>query len=279
MYRVFALPLALLAAAPAFAQDAAPAADPNRDFVILGAGAAILPDYEGSDESRWAPIPAAAGRIGGFNFQYIGNRASVDLVRDTSGPGWDFQAGPLVAVNLDRTSTKSIEDARVKALGKLDTTIEAGGFIGIGRVGVITSDYDRLSLSLSYRRGLGGAHEAGVLTPSVTYMTPLSRKALVGIYGSAEHVDDGYNDAYFSISPVQALASGLPAYTARGGWKSYTLGAGGAVSLSGDLTHGLQLVGGATYRRLRGDAARSPITRIAGSPNQWMGMLGLAYSF
>src|SRR6185312_5852653 len=102
MFLRIVAPLALLVASPAVAQDAASAPDPNRDFVIVGAGAAILPDYEGSDNSRWAPIPAAGGRISGFNFQFIGNRASVDLVRDTSGPGWDFQAGPLVAVNLDR---------------------------------------------------------------------------------------------------------------------------------------------------------------------------------
>ena len=86
--RSLALPLAFFAATPALAQQAPPV-DDGGDVIVLGAGAAILPDYEGSDDSRWAPVPAAMGRISGFNFQLVGNRASVDLIRDSSGPGWD----------------------------------------------------------------------------------------------------------------------------------------------------------------------------------------------
>ena len=52
---------ALLAAAtPALAQDANALPDPNqpRDTVTIGAGAAYIPDYEGSDDYKI--IPAAA---------------------------------------------------------------------------------------------------------------------------------------------------------------------------------------------------------------------------
>ena len=278
VFRSLALPLAFLAAAPALAQEAQPA-DTGGDVIVLGAGAAILPDYEGSDDSTWAPVPAATGRISGFNFSVIGNRASVDLIPDSVGPGWDFQAGPVGVLNLNRASVKGIDDARVKALGKIGTAIELGGYVGIGRVGVITSDYDRLSVSASYRYDVSGVHKSGVFTPSITYMTPLSRRALVGIFGSAERVESGYADTYFGVTPEGAVASGLPVFNPRGGWKSWTAGAGGALSLTGDLTGGLQLFGGGTYRRLINDFADSPLVRTAGSRHQWMGVLGLAYSF
>jgi outer membrane scaffolding protein for murein synthesis (MipA/OmpV family) len=281
IFRMLALPLLVLAATPALAQaqDTPPPADTGGDFAIVGAGAGILPDYEGSDDYRWSPVPAAIGRVSGFNFQLIGNRLSVDLIPDGGGPGIDFQAGPVGVVNFNRTSTKSIDDVRVKALGEFDTAIELGGYVGVGKTGVITSDYDRLSVSVSYRTDVSGVSEAGILTPSISYMTPLSRKALVAVFASAERAENGQMDTYFGVTPGQSAASGLAAYNPDGGWRSWTLGAGTAISLTGDLTGGLQLVGGGTYRKLTGDAADSPIVRVAGSSNQWLGFIGLAFSF
>lgn len=265
-------------ATPAFAQDDTPPAT-GGDSITIGGGAIYTTDYEGSDDYRWTPLPAAIGSVGGFNFQLIGNRASVDLIPDSDGIGWDFQAGPIGVVNFNRTSTKSIDDTRLKALGKIDTGIELGGYVGIGRVGVITSDYDRLSVSLSYRHDVNNAHDSGIWSPSVSYMTPLSRKALVTVFGSAERVENGYADTYFSVTPAGTVASGLPTYNANGGWKSWTVGMAGAVSLTGDLTKGLKLVGGVTYKRLVNDFAASPIVSIAGDRDQWMAGAGLAFTF
>src|SRR3546814_4584311 len=75
----------------------------------------------------------------------------LELLRNASVPGLYFQAGPIAVVNFNRSSTKSIDDPRIKALGKVDTAIELGGYVGIGKTGVITSPYDKLSVSLSYR--------------------------------------------------------------------------------------------------------------------------------
>ena len=106
----------------------------------------------------------------------------------------------------------------------------------------------------------------------------LEAGAPAGIFASAEFVERGYGEAYFSVSPTESARSGLPIYTAGGGFKNWGVGAVAMRSLTGDLTGGLQLVGGVVYRRLSGDYADSPITRV-GSANQWIGALGLAYSF
>lgn len=280
--RLAVLALAMLlafAATPAFAQDADPAVDVNKDRVTLGVGVATLPDYEGSNDMRWSPLPAAQGTVGGYSFTLLGTRASVDLIRNTPGPGWDFQAGPIAVLNLNRTSTKGIHDPRVKALGKVGTAVEVGGYVGIGRTGVITSDYDMLSVSVSYRYDVAGAHKSGIITPSITYMTPLSRKAMVSLFASADIVERGYGRTYFSVTPAGSIASGLPVYTAGGGFKNFTLGGFAAYSLTGDLLHGLSLVAGGTYRKLQGDFADSPVTSVAGSADQWIGTVGLAYTF
>lgn len=275
-----------LAATPASAQDttvsppdASGAADAFGDSITVAVVGAYLPDYEGSNDYSITPAPAAIGSIKGYSFQLAGNRISVDLIPNGSGPGWDLQAGPVGVVNFNRSSTKSIDDVRIKALGKVDTAIELGGYVGIGKTGVVTSPYDRLSVSLSYRHDVADAHDSGIWQPSINYFTPLSRKAAVGFFGSAERADGGYARTYFNVSAAQSIASGLPVYNARGGWKNYAVGGLATYALTGDLLHGVKLVAGGTYRRMLNDFADSPVTSIAGSKNQWLGALGLAYTF
>lgn len=276
---------ALLVAAPAAAQTSeVPAAPPpsNGDFgdsITVGVAAAAVPEYEGSDKYDIVPAPAAIGTVAGLPFQLLGNRLSVDLIPNRPGPGIDFQLGPIAVLNLNRTSTRGIRDDRVAALGKLDTGIEVGAYVGLGKVGVITSDYDRLSVSVSYRQDVNGASKGAVWQPSVSYLTPLSTKTAVGLFFTADRADNDYAGYYFSVNAAQATASGLPAFQARSGWKSYTIGALGTISLTGDLLHGFKLVAGGTYKRMLNDFADSPVTSIAGDRNQWLGAVGLAYTF
>jgi MipA family protein len=141
---------------------------------------------------------------------------------------------------------------------------------------VITSPYDKLSVTLSYRHDVNGSHDSGIWSPSISYATPLSRYNAVSLVGSANRVESGYARTYFSVTPAQAAASGLPVYTARGGWKDYSISLLGTQAITGDLLHGLKLVGGGIYRRLLNDFGDSPITT---RKSQWTGALGLAYTF
>jgi outer membrane protein len=275
---------ATLVATPALAQDAGGTSgtdqfDLSRDTVTVGVAGALIPDYEGSSHDRLVPGPAAIGSVGGFNFSVIGNRASVDLIRDKPGPGIDIELGPIAVVNFNRTNSDSIDDPRVAALPERGTAIELGGYAGIGKTGVITSQYDKLSLSVSYRHDVSGVSDSGIWEPAITYLTPLSTKAAVTVFGSMQHAGRGYNETYFGITPADSIASGLPVYSAHAGWKNYTLGAAFVYSLTGNLLHGLKLVAGGTYTRLLNSASYSPVTRIAGSPNQWVGAVGVGYTF
>lgn len=293
MRRSLAVLLAITAtgfAAPVLAQSATttpPAGaasvladyDPDADSITIGAGAVYLPDYEGSNDYRLTPAPGAIGTYKGLAFTLAGNRASIDLVPNRSGDALDFQAGPIGVVNFNRSSLNSIDDRRVRALGELGTAIELGGFVGVGKTGVITSPYDRLSVSLSYRHDVNGVHDSGIWQPTVNYFTPLSTKAAVGLFVSGEHVDDRYARTYYSVSAAQSLASGLPVYAARGGWKNFTIGALGTYALTGNLLHGFKIVAGGTYGRQYNAFADSPLVSIAGSRTQWLGAVGLAYTF
>jgi hypothetical protein len=236
-----------------------------------------VPSYEGSDDYVLAIVPGVRGRVSRINFVLRGNRFSADLISTPGGPGWDFQLGPIAQVNFNRSA--AIVDTQVKKLPKAKTAIELGGYVGIGKQGLITSDYDKLTVSVGYVHDVNSAHGSYVISPSIDYSTPLSTKAYVGLSFSGDYMGDGYADTYFSVDAPGSVASGLPVFTAGKGWKDWTLGAVGAVSLTGDLTHGLSMIGGASYRRLLDDAAASPVTSIAGSRSQWTGVVGLAYTF
>lgn len=286
-----------LAAAPAFAQDsteaqqggeaqtdaAAPAeaetAAEGKARLSIGAGVAYFPDYEGSNEHTWSPIPAAQGTVAGMSFTLLANRLSVDLIPNGTGPGWDFQFGPVAVLNLNRSKISAIEDPRIKALGEVDTALEVGGYVGIGRTGVITSDYDKLSVTLSYRHDVTKIHKSGIWTPAINYATPLSTKTLVGFFAAAEIVEDDYARTYFGVTPAGSAASGLPVFTPKGGQKNISFGGMFTVALTGDLTKGLALVTGFNYSKLLGDFAGSPLVSIAGSRHQWTGGAGLALTF
>ncbi|MBO9714062.1 MipA/OmpV family protein [Sphingomonas sp.] len=286
----------LLVAVPAFAQDepapadapiavvrAAPAnkgIDPQEldgDSLMIGLGVGAVPSYEGSNDTAISIVPGLRGRVSGINFSLRGNRFFADIIPTKGGPGWDIQAGPMIQANFNRHV--NIIDAQVKKLPKRKIAVEAGGFVGLGKQGVFTSDYDKLAVTVSYVHDIAGVHDSYVITPALDYGTPLSTGAFFGLNLSADYAGNGYGATYFSVNAAESVASGLPVFTAGKGWKDWTIAPYALVSLTGDLTHGLGVLGTVSYRRMLDDFAASPVTSIAGSRSQWSGMIGLAYTF
>ena len=278
MLRAAITVIALLAAAPALAQSSdAALPDPNdqSDTLTIAAGAAYIPDYEGSNDYKIIPAAAIRGRVSGISFFTRATYLYVDFVPRGSGK-LEFDVGPIVGVRLNRTG--KVKDDFVDALPELDKAIEVGGFVGITYHG-LTNPYDALSVRLDVVKDVGGAHESTVFTPTIDFGTPLSRKLYVGASLSADWAGGGYADYYYSISPADALASGLATYNADGGFKNWRVGLIANQSVTGDLTHGLSLFGTASYSHLSGDFKRSPIVSDRGSASQWLAAAGLAYTF
>ena len=265
-------------AAPVHAQSVdTPLPDPNdrSDTVTIGAGAGIVADYEGSDDYRFIPAVAARGRIGGISFFTRGTYVYVDVIPRGAGK-IEFDAGPIVGVRLNRTG--KIKDDFVDRLPERDAAIEVGGFVGITAHG-LTNPYDALSFRVDVVKDVANGHESTVISPAIDFGTPLSRTTYVGASLSADFVANRYADRYFSVTPGEALASGLRAFDADGGFKGWKAGLLANQSLSGDLTGGLSLFGTASYGRLAGDFKRSPIVADRGSASQWFGAIGLGYTF
>jgi MipA family protein len=265
---------ALFAATSAIAQDEP--AKPNSDSLTIGVGAAIVPRYEGADENTIVPAAAIRGSYKGFAFSTVGTALYTDFIPAPDGVGTDIILGPVVHVNLNRTSRKRTRNAQIVALGTIDTAIEVGADAGIRRTGVITSDYDTISFDVAVLHDVTNTHDSLIVTPTLAYATPLSETLYVGVSVSGNYVGRGFGRTYFGISPAQSAASGLPVTNPGKGWKDINFGLLGNISLSGDLRRGLSLFALANYERLLGDFKRSPVTR---DRNQWFGGVGLAYTF
>jgi len=94
-------------------------------------------------------------------------------------------------------------------------------------------------------------------------------------------VSNKFADYYYSISPADSVATGgvLPPLNASGGMKNWKAGLLLNQSVTGNLLHGFSIFGMSQYSRIVGDFKRSPIVAQRGSANQWIGALGLAYTW
>jgi MipA family protein len=264
---------------PAFAQDAdtQPAATSEyRDRLTVGLAVAVSPSYEGSDIYRLSPGGLVQGQVAGFSFAARGTNFYVDLIREAPRSKIDIVAGPVVQLRLERNG--NIRDPQVAALGKIKPALELGGYAGIGMSGVF-NPFDKLQFDVSYRADVSGIHNSALTSPTISYVTPLSRRTLALLAVSAEHVGRKYGQTYFDV-PTTANASGLAPYgITSAGWKS----AGGNLllvqSLGSDIRKGWSVFAFGGYSKLLGQYARSPIVADAGSADQFIGFAGLAYSF
>jgi outer membrane scaffolding protein for murein synthesis (MipA/OmpV family) len=282
MRRFLCLALAAgLFGSPAMAQstpgDAAlPSADDlaKRDTVTIGLGAAVTPDYEGSNDYRVIPMGAIRGKVGGISFTSRGTYLYADLVPHSGK--LDFNAGPIVGARFN--NRRHIADPMVKLLPKTKTAIEVGGFAGVSAHG-LTNPYDTLAFRLDVLHDVGGAHKSTTFSPNVEFSTPLSRRTYASLNLGAEFVSNKYADYYYSITPAGSLASGLPVFNAGGGMKDWKAALLLNQSITGDLLHGISVFGFGQYSKLVGDFKRSPIVSQRGSASQWLGAAGLAYTW
>ena len=248
------------------------------DQVIMGIGAIVGPDYEGSNDYAAAPVGAALIRINGYSFNYRANAVSLDLIPDHVDQKFKIVAGPYVDLNFDRAL--SPHDAIVSLTRKRKTALEGGGFIGINRTGVLTSPYDQLTLRITAVYDIGNVHHSFIISPTAEYLMPVSKAALLGASLSADVVGGRYARYYFGVGPASSALSGLPIYTPGAGVKSASVALFGALSLHGDLQkRGVILGALVNYERLLGSFAQSPIVATRGSPNQIASTVALAYHF
>ena len=260
------LRLAVLIGAASFALSATPALAQDEEeegsdwLLTLGGGPRIVPEYPGADSYAFAPMPIIGLRREGspLPFEAPDEGAGFGFLGDDSA----FDFGPSIKFVTERN-----EDDVGAPVGQVDFTVEGGAFAQL-YIG------ENFRLRAEGRRGLGG-HDGWVgdlladlvLRDRDTYVFSIGPRARWG--------DDNYHDAYFSVTPAVAAATGLPVFDADSGFRA--VGVASSISYMFDRHWGVY--GYAAYDRLVGDAADSPIVRTFGSRDQFSAGLGVSYTF
>jgi MipA family protein len=204
----------------------------------LGIGTAYVPRYEGSKEHHLTGLPIIAYRNGRF-------AAGVGGLSYNLSPASTFEFGP--ALSFSRGRDESDAD-RLRGLGDIKGGAELGAFA--------RWHISSWSLHANLKRGVGNGPEGTQLQFGVGHSTRLGSADRLQLGASLDWADDKYTQAYFGVTPAQSAASGLSAYSAAAGIKSYGVNA----TWMHTFTPAWFSTVGVHGKRLAGDAANSPIT-------------------
>src|SRR6202171_6038822 len=218
--------------------------------VMVGVGGEYKPDFEGAKRSMLSPIPIFSIRRAGSTEQFRGPRDSASIALIDFG---DLRAGPA---GKFVSSRKASSYSELNGLGDVKTTVELGGFIEYYPV-----DWFRTRGEL--RQGIGG-HHGVVADLSADFIVPLIQRFTVSAGPRFTWESTKATSPYFGIDAVQAMSSGLPVFDAKGG--PHSAGVGAQVSYR--INPQWEVHSYVEYERLLGDAAKSPLVALRGSPNQ-----------
>lgn len=223
----------------AWAADAvqATATQSTDDHIVLGAGASVVPTFEGSDSTRVLPLPAIDIKKGLFVANMLDG---VGVAWPTSGPISVGASVTFVRGYRRRDVPDGIDHVSNTAGGRVYVKIRQWGFVGT--VGVT--------------KPFGGAKG---LTGDVLVSYPVrlsTRMAIIPSIGSTWANAD-YNRHYFGITSDESELSGLSAYRPGAGFKNVSMGLAFNYVIS---RHWVASAGGSVIR-LTGDAADSPLVQ------------------
>jgi outer membrane protein len=229
--------------------------------VMVGLGGEYKPDFEGANRSMLSPVPIFSIRRAGSTEQFRGPRDSASIALIDFG---DLRAGPA---GKFVSSRKASSYSELNGLGDVKTAVELGGFVEYYPV-----DWFRTRGEL--RQGFGG-HNGVVADLSADVIVPVVQRFTVSFGPRFTWESTKAAAPYFGIDAVQAMATGLPAFDAKGG--AHSVGAGAQVSYR--INPQWEVHAYVEYERLLGDAAKSPLVIARGSPNQTTFGIGASYAF
>jgi outer membrane protein len=229
--------------------------------VMVGAGGAYTPDFEGARRSMLSPVPIFSIRRAGSTEQFRGPRDSASIALIDFG---DLRAGPA---GKFVSSRKANNYSELNGLGDVGAAVELGGFVEYYPV-----DWFRTRGEL--RQGIGG-HHGVVADLSADFIVPVIQRFTVSAGPRFTAESTQATSPYFGIDAVQAMATGLPVFNAKGG--AHSVGAGAQISYRVDPQWEVHSY--VEYERLLGDAAASPLVTVRGSPNQTTFGIGASYAF
>jgi outer membrane protein len=233
----------------------------------LGLGPAIVPEYEGSDESQLVPLPFVKAQKGPYEARLLGLHLTSNVIPD---PNWRF--GPSINVR------RGYDDVDQKPVRQLDVDREfelgvKGGYDFPIKQALFAKS--TLSLATEFLADVSDKSNGYVITPSITYKMLLSERWDAAIGGDFTYASDGYMSYYFGVSDGDAAKTGLDEHGADADVKNTALN----LSVGYAITEAWRANLFGQYRRLFGDAKNSPIVDDKGDANNLLAGLVISYTW
>jgi len=252
---------AAVLAAPARAGDLGDILMPPEGWTVtLKANLISAPSYPGAKDNSILFFPSGGIRKAGTPATFSTPDQGVSLA--LFDIGW-LKAGPAASFVGAR---RGRDHAALLGLNDVDWTIEGGAFVELWPM-------EQLRTRVELRKGFHGHH--GYVADFGADWVVKQGQWTFSAGPRLTLASDDFMRRYFSVSPLESGLSGLPVYKADGGVKSY----GATIAAKYDWSKAFSTTLWGRYDRLTGDAAKSPIVRETGSPNQFTVGLIAAYAF
>ncbi len=262
--------LALLASlfAPLDAALAAAKAprSPSSWSLSVGSGLFVRPRFEGSSSYGVLPLPALS--LSYKDFLTVSPRG-VSVKTEEGGRGSLFGYSLSARLGYDLGRDEDNDKAALQGLGDVKFTPLLSAEIGL--------TVFPLQGSLEITQGLGGGHRGTVMDFGLTAPFPLARRVFMMVSLKASWASRDYMREFYGISAEAAARSALYDQPFRARASIYQWGAGLGAILRITERWGARLF--LDYRRMTGDAARSPIVWRNGDKDQFRAGMITFYRF
>ena len=228
----------------------------------IKANGGFLPDWEGAKSFTFLPYPSVSlARADAREWSSPDDGLDFSIY-DNQG----FSVGPVGAYELGRY--RNDDPRRLFGIHDVPWTIQPGVFAEFWAIP------DRFRARLEIRHGLGSGN-GFVADAAADYLLHFGA-ATFALGPRLSLGDQEYMRRQFGVTLTDALQNGsVTPFKPDGGFKS----AGVSTSLTYDFSKQWSAVAYGGYDRLVGDAAKSPLVRKLGSPDQFRAGMTLSYSF
>jgi outer membrane protein len=235
----------------------------------VGLGAAVVPDYVGSDNYTLAALPKLRAQKGPYYADLTGPFVSSNVL-----PSQTWQLGPAGQfIKGDRCNSA---DNTVNNMNCQSDAFMLGAQAGYN---FRLTEQSRISPKARLLFDVAGANDGLTFEPLVEYANRLSDRWGLLLQGNLLVGSENYENYYFGVTGRQSRQSGLSTYDADGGVQQFGFTAVGSYN----ATQAIRIDVLGRYQRLVGDAADSPLvdgtSDSRGDANQFIfGVIG-AYTF
>jgi len=262
---------------PAYAEQGGP----GQYNFLLGGGATISPDYEGSDDYDLQALPVLSLGwesdpvipTGGTGLQLglhdikliLPKSLDMGLAKLYRSEGV-YRAHVGVSYNGGREQD---DNAALNGMGDIDS--HAMAIVGIN----FDAEDSGWQAAVKFEQAISSDDYGSVVTGEIGYELPLAKSLTLTPAVHTTWASDDHMQTYFGVSQAQAATSSHSRYDAGAGVKSAGIGA----ELNWKITEHWMMNTNVGYTKLTGDAADSPLVENEGSSDQLEAMMMVMYRF